>query len=57
VGNARAILAGMLTGPYDETFKESVMEALELDATLIRGRIRVGEGMQIVGGQNGNARH
>ncbi len=35
---ARATLAHMLTLPIDETLKESIHEALCLDATLMRGR-------------------
>ncbi len=37
---ARATLATMLNGPYDEAFKTRVHEALCLDATLMRGRGR-----------------
>jgi len=37
---ARAILAGMLNRPYDEGLKESIMEALVLDATLVKGRVQ-----------------
>lgn len=35
---ARATLATLLTKPIDDDVKESIMEALALDATLIRGR-------------------
>ncbi len=35
---ARATLAAMLAQPLDESLKESISEALILDATLIRGR-------------------
>ncbi len=35
---ARATLAAMLTGPYDDAFKSRVHEALVLDMTLKRGR-------------------
>lgn len=38
VDGARATLAGMLSSPLDETLKESIMEALMLDNTLLRGR-------------------
>jgi hypothetical protein len=38
VPQARAALAGMLRTTADETVKESIYEALVLDATLIRGR-------------------
>lgn len=48
LAGARATLALQLRGPIDTAMKESIMEALVLDATLMRGRKRVGEGMQIV---------
>lgn len=35
---ARATMATMLRGPYDEALKESIMSALSLDNTLVRGR-------------------
>lgn len=35
---ARAALAGALVQPIDETLKETILEALTLDATLMRGR-------------------
>lgn len=35
---ARATLATMLNGPYDDAFKERIVESLSRDATLIRGR-------------------
>lgn len=38
VGPARATLATMLSGPYDEGLKSSIHEALCLDNTLVRGR-------------------
>ena len=47
---ARATLTLMLTKPIDDRVKESIMEALTLDATLIRGRV---EKSQIVGVRNG----
>lgn len=37
---ARATLAGMLAGPYDEVTKAAIHEALILDATLMKGRDR-----------------
>ncbi len=36
---ARATMARLLTSPIDESAKERIMEALTLDATLIRGRV------------------
>lgn len=49
VQTARATLAGMLGNPMvDAALKESIMEALMLDNTLMRGRGRVGDGMDIV---------
>jgi len=38
IPQARATLAEMLRGPYDDDMKEKIMEALSLDSTLIRGR-------------------
>jgi hypothetical protein len=38
VEQARATLAGMLARPIDEKTKESIMNALLLDNTLVRGR-------------------
>jgi len=38
VDGARATLAGALARPLDESLKESIMEALMLDNTLLRGR-------------------
>ena len=38
VQSARATLAAMLSGPYDDATKTRVYEALCLDNTLIRGR-------------------
>lgn len=37
---ARATMARMLTMPIDEGLKETILEALSLDATLMRGRMR-----------------
>lgn len=42
---ARATLATMLTKPIDEGTKETIMEALVLDATLMRGRA---EGARVI---------
>ncbi len=39
---ARATLATLLTRPIDDGQKESIMEALALDATLMRGRATSG---------------
>jgi len=38
VDGARATLAAMLGRPIDESLKESIMDALMLDNTLLRGR-------------------
>ena len=38
IPKARAILAAMLTGPYDDDMKDKIHEALLLDWTLIKGR-------------------
>ena len=38
IGGARATLATMLNGPYDEGLKARIHEALVLDNTLVRGR-------------------
>jgi hypothetical protein len=38
VEQARATLAGLLATPIDEKTKESIMSALLLDNTLVRGR-------------------
>lgn len=38
ITSARATMAGMLAGPYDEGLKEKIMDALLLDNTLVRGR-------------------
>lgn len=35
---ARATLAAMLRGPYPDSLKEEIVDALSKDATLIRGR-------------------
>ncbi len=35
---ARATLAAMLTGPYDDDYKQEIDRALILDMTLIKGR-------------------
>lgn len=37
---ARTTLALMLKGPLDDALKEQISEALCLDATLVRGRMR-----------------
>ena len=37
---ARATLAAMLNGPYDEDYKQTIHSALVLDHTLIKGRER-----------------
>ena len=37
---ARATLAAMLNGPYDDDYKQNIHKALVLDHTLIRGRER-----------------
>ena len=39
---ARATLAAMLNGPYDESLKETIAQALMLDKTLKRGRQAAG---------------
>ena len=38
IPKARAILAAMLAGPYDDGMKDKIHEALLLDWTLIKGR-------------------
>lgn len=38
IAPARATLATMLSGPYDDAFKASIHEALVLDQTLVKGR-------------------
>ena len=38
VAPARAMLANMLNGPYDDAFKSRIHEALCLDNSLLRGR-------------------
>lgn len=40
LGFARATLATMLTQPIEEGLKSDIMEALILDSTLTRGRVR-----------------
>lgn len=47
---ARATLAGMLTLPIDEDLKESILEALILDKTLVAGRAKPAE---IIGQMSG----
>jgi hypothetical protein len=49
IETAKATLAKMLTGPCDEGLKETIYEALQLDATLIRGRERIGANSEIIG--------
>lgn len=46
IAPARATLAGMLAQPYDETLKESILEALVLDNTLKKGRA---DGARVIG--------
>jgi hypothetical protein len=43
---ARATMAAMLRGPLDERAKAGILEALVLDASLIKGRVNP---MQVVG--------
>jgi hypothetical protein len=38
VAAARSTLAAMLTGPYDEAFKQNIHEVLVLDASLRHGK-------------------
>ena len=52
IEQARATLALMLRGPYDEDLKESIYEALQLDKTLAPNGVRVGAGAKIVGAMN-----
>ncbi len=40
IESARATLAAMLSGPYDDDCKQKIHEGLILDATLKRGRAR-----------------
>jgi hypothetical protein len=42
---ARATLTHLLTTPIDEAQKESIMEALQLDSTLMRGRSTMQEAL------------
>jgi len=49
---ARATLARLLTTPIDEKVKESIMEVLVKDASLVRGRVQQQDLMPMLKGLN-----
>jgi len=49
---ARATLARLLTTPIDEKVKESIMEVLVKDASLVRGRVTQADLMPMLKGLN-----